>query len=260
MTNNHHYWIDKENRAKKAAAWTDTMETQHKDLIDRSTENTAIYADNNGRNRYFAPSGTHAPSIKLVDKDAVSAIVDEHHGKTAVLNFASYKNPGGMFLKGSCAQEESLCHESFLYNVLRRFEQAYYVPNNNTKNRAMYTNKALYSPDIVFYHDNHAVPCDVITCAAPNFSAGAKYANVTPEFNSRCLRSRIQFVLDVAACNHVDTLILGAFGCGVFGQNPKEVAIIMHNLLPEYPFKTVVFAIPDKNHANYKAFAEVFSA
>lgn len=260
MVNNHHYWIDKENRAKKAAAWTDTMETQHKDLIDHSAENTVIYADNNGRNRYFAQSGTRIPSIKLVDKDSVSAIVDEHHGKTAVLNFASYKNAGGMFLKGSRAQEECLCHESFLYNVLRRFEQTYYTVNNTMKNRAMYTNKALYSPDIVFYHDNQETSCDVITCAAPNFSAGAKYANVTPDFNSRCLRSRIQFVLDVAACNGVDTLILGAFGCGVFGQDPKEVASIIHELLPGYPFETVVFAIPDKNHANHRAFAEVFSA
>ena len=40
--------------------------------------------------------------------------------KIAVLNFASFKNPGGMFYNGSSAQEESLCHESFLYNVLKK--------------------------------------------------------------------------------------------------------------------------------------------
>lgn len=100
--------------------------------------------------------------------------------------------------------------------------------------------------------------CDVITCAAPNFSAGAKYANVDPATNSKALFSRIRFVLDVAAAQKVDTLVLGAFGCGVFGQNPTEVAEIMRDLAEKYPFAEVIFAIPDPNHENYVSFAKVF--
>ena len=56
------------------------------------------------------------------DKDTMSALIDEGHDnpgeKIAVLNFASYQNPGGKFLEGSSAQEESLCHASTLYECL----------------------------------------------------------------------------------------------------------------------------------------------
>lgn len=54
--------------------------------------------------------------VEIIALDSVSAIFEEHadNQKMAVLNFASYKNPGGMFIKGSKAQEECLCHESFL--------------------------------------------------------------------------------------------------------------------------------------------------
>lgn len=122
----------------------------------------------------------------------------------------------------------------------------------------MYTNRAIYAPDVHFYHNGGDVTCDVITCAAPNFSAGAKYANVDPATNSKALFSRIRFVLDVAAVQKVDTLVLGAFGCGVFGQNPTEVAEIMRDLAGKYPFAEVIFAIPDPNHENYVSFAKVF--
>ena len=65
----------------------------------------------------------------IVAEDSVEAIMNYSQGKTAVLNFASYKEPGGGFMAGSQAQEESFCHESFLYNVLRQF-QYYYDWNN----------------------------------------------------------------------------------------------------------------------------------
>ena len=91
--------------------------------------------------------------IEVVDMDSVSAIFQYAENNTAVLNFASYKNPGGMFVNGSKAQEECLCHESFLYNVLKE-NQNYYNWNNQHKNRALYLNRALYSPNIKFFHED----------------------------------------------------------------------------------------------------------
>lgn len=102
--------------------------------------------------------------------------------------------------------------------------------------------------------------CDVITCAAPNKSAAQKYCNVSDKENAFVLESRIRFILSVAEEHEVKTLILGAFGCGVFGQNPQEVAMIFKKALLSEPwsFEQVVFAIPDGKNQNLAAFRHTF--
>ena len=77
------------------------------------------------------------------------------------------------------------------------------------------------------------------------------------ESNSVALKQRIKFVLDVAEYNNVDTLILGAFGCGVFGQDPREVATIFNKELETHNFNKIIFAIPSGHNDNYYWFNEV---
>lgn len=100
----------------------------------------------------------------------------------------------------------------------------------------------------------------LITCASPNKTTAQKWQNVSNEENSKYLRERIKFVLDIAKDNKVDTLILGAYGCGVFGQNPIEVAQIFKEYLTTTHkcFKKVIFAIPSGNN-NLPAFMNTFS-
>lgn len=255
------YWANKKGRAELAAAHTKEMATKFSKEISDCISKTQLYDVN------FSLSD-------IETKDSMSVIIDSmtttdalfsyQEGKTAVLNFASFKEPGGGFIAGSRAQEECLCHDSFLYNVLKT-KQDYYAWNNQNKNLAMYKNRALYSPNVTFINpkDNSEVICDVITCAAPNYSAGFKYGNVSKEENSKYLDSRIKFVLDIAADQKIDTLILGAFGCGVFKQNPKEVAEIFIKYLKTTHkcFKKVIFAIPaDVNSTNYSAFYETLNS
>ena len=256
---NNNYWSDSKNRAIKAKKWVDKMEKEHPSEIAYSVKNTMMCRK---ENLNFSWSKRYSQTaVKLEALDSVSAVFKytDQNSKTAVLNFASYKQPGGMFLQGSKAQEECLCHESTLYNVLMRFEDTYYTSNRKQLNRALYQNAALYSPDVYFERDDNSVKCDVITCAAPNFSAASKYCNVSKEENATVLESRIKFILYLAATQQVDTLILGAFGSGVFGQNAKEVARITMNLLKHYDgvFKEVVFAVIDEKSANYQAFNDV---
>ena len=262
MGNIKHYWKDKDKRAITAKIHTTLVETTYKNEIENSIQNTKIYGSS-FRLSADATYLSYQTEIIVENLDSVSAVLKytDDTSKTAVLNFSSYKNPGGGFLAGSRAQEECLCHESFLYNVLKEFQNSFYDKNCLDKNKGLYTNKGMYSPDIYFIRDNKTVKCDVITCAAPNKTTAQKYQNVSEDENYGALSSRVKFVLDIAALNNVDTLILGAYGCGVFGQDPYEVADLFKVFLRKYHtcFKKVIFAIPEGKDGNLKAFQEIFA-
>lgn len=252
------YWTDKEKRAKTARDHSEKMAKKYREQIEACIKETIIYDPSFYSTKHIPMNNSKI----IVDAlDSVSAIQKYANGeKMAVLNFSSYKNPGGMFLNGSKAQEECLCHESCLYNVLEKFKDTFYSWNEKHKNKALYLNRALYTPNIVFIKNGKEIACDVITCAAPNKSAAQKYQSVSDEENSQVLDDRIRFVLDVAKENEVKTLILGAYGCGVFGQDASEVAsVFKHYLNKSYScFDTVIFAIPDARDGNYKKFVDVF--
>ena len=252
------YWVNKEERAKLALNHTKEMEDLYKDEIEDCIDETLAY----NVNSKFIEKRLNNKQIIIVDEiDSVGAVFKyvNINEITAVLNFASYNNPGGKFIDGSKAQEECLCHESYLYNVLKG-RIGYYKINHKNKNRSLYTDRALYSPNVRFTKECKDVFCDVITCAAPNKTAAQKYYNVSDEENSEVLKERIEFVLKIAQDNGVDNLILGAYGCGVFGQDPLEVAKIFKEFLSgKYKcFNKVIFAIPNRLEMNYRCFKRIF--
>ena len=252
------YWVNKEERAGLALAHTKEMEDLYKNEIEDCIDETEVY----NANSKFIEKRLNDKQIIIVDEiDSVGAIFKyvNINEITAVLNFASYNNPGGNFINGSKAQEECLCHESYLYNVLKG-RIGYYKINHKNKNKCLYTDRALYSPNVRFTKECKDVFCDVITCAAPNKTAAQKYYNVSDEENSKVLKERIEFVLKIAQDNGVDNLILGAYGCGVFGQDPLEVAKIFKEFLSgKYKcFNKVIFAIPNKLEVNYRYFKRIF--
>ena len=153
-----------------------------------------------------------------------------------------------MFFNGSSAQEESLCHSSFLYNVLRTFDKTYYEWNRKHLNRALYTDRALYSPNILFFDQLRQCYFDVITCAAPNYGAAAKWQHVFAEENRAVLTNRIKFIAEIAEENEVETLVLGAYGCGVFQQDPSVVAAVFHEVFQATTVKQLLFPIPDNTN------------
>lgn len=251
-------WSNKQENAIKAK--------EHTNMIDNvyGNEVAAVRSYIYGPNRDYSHSFTKNTemTIQVVNTDSVSALFRYHEGKTAVLNFASYRHAGGMFIEGSQAQEECLCHESILYNVLRQY-QPYYDWNEQHRNRSLYLDRAIYSEDVLFLKEKmKPIKVDVITCACPNKKAAQKYANVSNTENSKILDERIHFLLDIAAERGVETLILGAFGCGVFGQDPYEVAAVFKKYLEqEYKcFKKIIFAVPRGMHDfNNLAFTKTFN-
>lgn len=275
------YFINKEERAKKAIEHTKWCEENYAGEIAECTRNTKIFTrpivnDINGPLAYkykqyrdcTALMKDNRFKIMVVKADTVSAIFSVP-GVPIVLNFASYKHPGGMFIKGSSAQEESLCHESYLYNILRNFDDTYYTFNRDNLNRALYQDRGLYTPNVRFIRDGKSKFADIITCAAPNWGAASKYGKVSYEDNVYYLRSRINFIMEMAAYQVYNSddaydkyLILGAFGCGVFKQDPHMVAriyldIIDRNFVISNAFKGIIFAIIDDKTVN--TFMEEFS-
>ena len=204
-----YYYQNKFNRAIIAKKHKEDMDKNYGYEISKCVSQSEIFS-----NEVNNPLKTeNKQTITLSDEDSVSAIFNHQQGKVCVLNFASFKYPGGGFINGSKAQEECLCHESFLYNVLSEFDKTFYEENRKSKSNSLYTNRAFYSPNIRFFKDDRSCLADVLTCAAPNCSL----SNIYKSDNSIALNKRVEFVLNIASNKNVDTLILGAWGCGVFG-------------------------------------------
>ena len=246
-------WDRKAELTKKAQTHTEQMNRMYPNRIKKCIEHTKTYGMDAEKPNFTPRKTLPTPEVVYVNEDTVSALIHEASGKTAVLNYASYKNPGGMFINGSSAQEEALCHESFLYNVLVECKD-YYEWNNKNKNKSLYMNRALYSPDVVFAKGNDGKLADVITCAAPNIATGKRYGRVSDTENETNLFSRIAFIRDVAETEGVETLITGAYGCGVFGQSPEMVADIQKRIFEHTSIKKIVYAVPgnDKNALVFK--------
>lgn len=245
--------------ARRAQQHAQNMDMTFKNAILNCAKQSKIYRNSIS---FDLPAQSYTKrNLIVLEPETTTEAIFRYVGqgkKVAALNFASYKEPGGKFLEGSTAQEESLCHTSFLYNVLRECSD-YYEENRKNLNRGLYTNAAIYSPDVGFTKDGgfNWASADIITCAAPNWGTALRNG-VSSEANHVALVSRCKFILDVAIANHVDILILGAYGCGVFKQNPTEVCSIFLELLDKCgkAFDTIVFAIPADGN-NYSTFAQL---
>lgn len=259
-----HYWVGKDERAALAQQHVEMVKTKYSGAIETSVRRAQIYSRRIGMEVKMSSFFTSTIDQSVMDADSVTAVLEvakQNPGKRiAVLNFASYKNPGGAFLQGSRAQEESLCHESTLYPVLARFEEQFYVPNRSNLNRAMYTDRVLYTPEIIFMRDDQSAIVDVLTCAAPNYRAASKYGLVSADENVKFLEKRIEFIFKVLASQKVKIFIAGAFGCGVFGQNPDIVAHVFKNCAKESvtDLEKIIYAVPQDRSQNYMFFQNCF--
>jgi uncharacterized protein (TIGR02452 family) len=195
----------------------------------------------------------------------ITRLLASGRGPVAALNFASAKNPGGGFLNGSQAQEESLARSSALYASLLRAPD-YYLGHRRLSS-CLYTDAMILSPGCpVFRADDgtlHAEPhlATFITSAAPNAGAigGDEAADLPDVF-----RRRGEYVLALAAAHGYDTLVLGAWGCGVFRNDPALVAATFAEHLYGLwagRFLRVVFAVLDTSTRceTFEAFREAFA-
>lgn len=186
-----------------------------------------------------------------------------------LLNFASAKNPGGGFLSGAQAQEEALARSSALYPCLLT-QMATFYESNRANRSSLYLDAAISSPDVPFFRNDTGdyLPspdlATVVTAPAPNAGAVANNQAHDLPLVRPTLARRANMVLQLFALSGVETLILGAWGCGVFRNDPRQVAQTFAELLQpggtySCTFKSVTFAIAgSKDETNIHAFRETF--
>ena len=201
--------------------------------------------------------------------------------RAAVLNFASATNPGGGVTRGSSAQEEALCRCSTLYPCLTtpELDKGYYQYHRDLSD-VRYTDACIYVPDIKIIKTDTDSPkrlpetrwqaVDVICCAAPNLRE-KPYNRMNPGegraikvSNDELLdlhRQRARKILSVAVSNGVDCLVLGAFGCVAFRNDPNIVARAYRDIFPEFDgyFREIRFAVycPPHDRTNFDVFRKM---
>ncbi|MFD1176378.1 TIGR02452 family protein [Paenibacillus puldeungensis] len=209
-------------------------------------------------------------ACSVANEATVKAVLDfagAGKERVGVLNFASAKNPGGGFLNGAMAQEESLAASSGLYSTQLRNE-GYYRANRACRSM-MYTDHAIYSPDVVFFRDerfsllNQPVTASVLTLPAVNYGQ-VLLKGEDPQKAEQVMKDRMRLALAIFAHKGDQNLILGAYGCGVFRNDPVKVAEWWRELLNNEGygllFSEIRFAVlnTSKGGTSIRAFEKVF--
>lgn len=197
--------------------------------------------------------------------DAVRNLVEKGNENVLCLNFASARNAGGGFLGGSQAQEESIARSTGLYNCQIK-TTGYYDINRNIKS-CMYTDAMIYSPFVPVIKDEEgkyldkAITCAVITAPAVNKGIVKQREPERLDEVEVIMKRRIRKVLAISLSNNHKTLVLGAWGCGVFQNQPEDNASYFKEVLTQdfsNRFETIVFAIYSRNKKFIEAFQKEF--
>lgn len=210
-----------------------------------------------------APTTFHETRVMVANQTTLGAARElvQRGGKPFALNLANGVIPGGGFLGGARAQEETLCRSSALYKTL--VDDPMYDAHSR-RPLPDSTDWAIYSPGVPVFRRDDGTALDepwllsFLTCAAP-------YApHVGQPDSGDLLRKRIQRVLAIARAYGYSSLVLGAWGCGAFKNDPVRTAQDFRGALEgdfDGAFNEVVFAVadwsPDRRFLG--PFCEVFS-
>jgi uncharacterized protein (TIGR02452 family) len=238
-------------------------------LVDSAIAGTVSHPPYGGLG---APAGGRRTEFEVTAEGSLQAARRVHLAGgegIAVLNFASARNPGGGYVRGARAQEEDLCRAALLYPCLLQAPD-YYAAHRGSGD-LLYSDRVIWSPDVPVHRGDDgrllAEPYLVsfLTSAAPNAGEALRRDPDAGERIRLALHRRAGRVLAVAAHHGARRLVLGAWGCGVFRNDPREVAEAFHAHLTgdgafSAAFDQVVFAVWDRSpvSANRAAFAERF--
>lgn len=231
--------------------------------LANSTRKSTMYSDGRELPSHLArESGAEtSPRIVLFDGGSFEAAcwaLNEDPGcSPAVLDFASDSEPGGGY-KGNqqSTQEESLCRRSNLALGLEALSDKYPIPALG----------AAYVPDVCVFRGDEVEGYPlwsqpvwlggVIAAALRSVDTGGE--SLDPK-QVAFVRSKIDGVLSLARHHKHKVLVLGAWGCGAFGNSASCIAEVFKEAI-HGPYglglDTVIFPLVRKE--NSKAFSTAF--
>lgn len=206
-------------------------------------------------------------TLEVINEGTVDAVFRLDMGNIGVLNFASAYHPGGGFLQGAKAQEECLAFCSNLYETLK--DNEFYEIHSKIKSK-MYSDSMIVG-NVEFFRDSNLnfvskpKTVKVVTSAAVNMGQVILKGEDT-EVAKQVMKNRMRKVLKLFIKEDCETVVLGAFGCGVFANNPEDVAtnwvdLLLHEGYYKY-FKHIVFSIYDKPNVegNFAVFKRIIGS
>lgn len=207
------------------------------------------------------PSASIRSTIEIRNESTLSGIerlLREGGAQVAALNFASANHPGGGFLNGSEAQEESLARSSGLYASLMQAGEFY--ERNRRDSSPLHPDDMIFSPGCPVFRDDAGSLLNDVHCAAfvssaaPNAGALKDARPHDLHLIQEILQRRAEYVLALMASQGYRHIVLGAWGCGVFRNDPQVVAEVLMKLLrsPDWTgrFSRVVFSIIEPPKSN----------
>lgn len=211
----------------------------------KTIENAKIYEDGEGRELELPEVEEGAVTTTSVTSDFAVKALHAARGKVVLVDPCSFSRPGGAYEDGAFGPEQILCSESNLYPVLQGCKSAYHDANRGFASGQLFTDRALYLPDVTFTRDGEIRHADVLAIPEPNRARALENHRSEREIEV-ALGARIEALLRIAAANGAETLIVGAFGAGPQGFDAEVVIELFRAWIAAHPgaIGHITFAVP----------------
>lgn len=249
--------VSKEERAAQAAKHLSFVKGVFAKETESSIQTATIYEDGEARAAQLPEPKAEATETAVTTAFAVSALHDAS-GKVTLVDAASFTRPGGAYEDGAFGPEQVLCSESNLYPILQGIKPAYHSKNRGYACGQLFTDRAAFLKDVVFNREGSMRTANVIVVPEPNRARALENHRSERECDA-CLTNRIETLLNIAALQETETLIVGAFGCGRQGFPPAQVIEQFQSWIDTHQgaIPKIVFAVP---RVHFEAFDAAFGA
>ena len=200
--------------------------------------------------KYNTCDSKYNTNVIFQQTDIISASLKNYDKNILILNFASPFFPGGGYKLGFTTQEESLCYATSLYGEISKIKlRKFYFKNFLYLLNPVYTNEAILSRKVTIYRDNNfnllkePKNIDILTIAAPNNNFAKMMPWISEKQIQNAMKKKIELINFIINKYKYQTVILGAFGCGAFGNDIKNTAKIFKENV-SFP-GNCIYAIPN---------------